>query len=590
MSYSKERTFFNRFKHTSKFSVGRENESLIQILLKRNYYLNQELLETKNFINNYMLQFQECNNYINKLETENKELKDKLELVEANQRVLLNMFFGTKGGTCKENPDKEKNSDKPANNNNTCETDDKKKPGGQYGHKGSGRKIPDNLKTVEEIIDVSDEKKTCPHCGKIAGEISGLEQESWEISCEKIYYLKKIIRKVFKPICNCEGTNKLIIAPPPPKIIPKGKYSIDFWVNCLINKYYLHLPINRQLLEMQMHGLFINAGSIFSGLKYLFNNYLIPLYDEMTIQLRNASHWHADESRWYVYLDIENKKNFMWFMWAFKSKDIVLFALDPSRAAKVPGKYLFDIDIEEMKKNDSLLENLTPDKIVNADRFSAYKTLQKLKLILIAYCWAHVRRDFEKVLIKYPKNEELCQWANEWIKKIANIYHINNERIKYPIDSIDYKNQNEKLVSALDQMHIDLNEDCNSQIQADIINSFNNHWSGLTIFVDKPEIPMDNNDIETKFKSVCLGRNNYSGCHSEWGGNLAAYVFSINHTCLINNICPKKYLYYYFSECAKLGKAPSKDKISDFLPHNLSPELKIKLKLDKKEKNIDSNV
>ena len=82
---------------------------------------------------------------------------------------------------------------------------------------------------------------------------------------EKVYYLKKIKRKVYKKSCHCP--NPIITAPAPPKIIPKGKFSIEFWADVLINKYRNHLPVERQLAEMKEYGLNVSAETIFGRTK-----------------------------------------------------------------------------------------------------------------------------------------------------------------------------------------------------------------------------------------------------------------------------------------------------------------------------------
>ncbi len=46
--------------------------------------------------------------------------------------------------------------------------------------------------------------------------------------------------------------------------------------------------------------------------------------------------------------------------------------------------------------------------------------------ILIAFCWAHVRRDFISVAKDWPKLEG---WALQWIQSIGTLYYLNELRI-----------------------------------------------------------------------------------------------------------------------------------------------------------------
>ena len=160
-------------------------------------------------------------------------------------------------------------------------------------------------------------------------------------------------------------------------------------------------------------------------------------------------------------------------------------------------------------------------------------------LLLIAYCWAHVRRDFIYLQTKYPQNIPLSLWAKEWIVKIGNLYHSNNERIKHKPGEPAFIEQNEKLKTALEKMSDEMQKEYEHPAQIDVMNSLKEHWEGLTLFVEHPDVPMDNNSLERMLRPMVLGRKNYWGNHSLWGGHLSAAMFSIIQTCLKHNISPE---------------------------------------------------
>ena len=96
------------------------------------------------------------------------------------------------------------------------------------------------------------------------------------------------------------------------------------------------------------------------------------------------------------------------------------------------------------------------------------------------------------------------------------------------------------------------------------------------IFVDNPDVPMDNNEAERRLRMPVVGRKNYYGSGAVWSGTLSAMLFTIFQTVLINNINPKLFLQAYFEACAKNGgEAP--DNIDEFLPWNLSNKNKAQL-------------
>ena len=202
----------------------------------------------------------------------------------------------------------------------------KRPRGARVGHRGNGRIIPDALPVVDTVMESEESDLICEKCGKAADVKPGLERVSYQVAVKKQYYLKKIIRRTYAPTCTCGMQSSLITAPPMTQIIPKGKYSDDIWVDFLICKYMNHSPIDRQLFEMVQAGINIKAGTVFKGLKKIYFNHLNPLYEMLLSDLRVAERWHADETRWKMFLGEGSE---LWYMWAFKSENIVAFVLDP---------------------------------------------------------------------------------------------------------------------------------------------------------------------------------------------------------------------------------------------------------------------
>ena len=68
--------------------------------------------------------------------------------------------------------------------------------------------------------------------------------------------------------------------------------------------------------------------------------------------------------------------------------------------------------------------------VIVCDRYSAYKRLVRLLggLVILAFCWAHVRQDFIECL---AGQVELTQWCQGWIELIASLYRLNDERLEH---------------------------------------------------------------------------------------------------------------------------------------------------------------
>ena len=83
--------------------------------------------------------------------------------------------------------------------------------------------------------------------------------------------------------------------------------------------------------------------------------------------------------------------------------------------------------------------------------------------------------------------------------------------------------------------------------------SLGNHWTGLTVFVEHPEVPMDNNTAERSERGPVVGRKNYYGSGSVWSGRLAAMMFSLSQTLCLWGLNPRLWLTAYLEACAQAG-------------------------------------
>ena len=86
-----------------------------------------------------------------------------------------------------------------------------------------------------------------------------------------------------------------------------------------------------------------------------------------------------------------------------------------------------------------------------------------------------------------------------------------------------------------------------------VLESLGNHWTGLTVFVEHPEVPMDNNTAERSERGPVVGRKNYYGSGSLWSGRLAAMMFSLFQTLCLWGLNPRLWLTAYLEACAQAG-------------------------------------
>ena len=119
--------------------------------------------------------------------------------------------------------------------------------GQQPGAAGHGRRGHAHLPVQVEAHDVEPERRRCPACGDEYGAHGSEDSEQLEIEVRA--YRRVIKRRRYRRSCQCAAAPRLITAPAPARLIPKGILGISVWVTVLIDKYLLYRPTYRLLAD-----------------------------------------------------------------------------------------------------------------------------------------------------------------------------------------------------------------------------------------------------------------------------------------------------------------------------------------------------
>ena len=304
---------------------------------------------------------------IEKLNTIIKTQKGKI-------RDLTNRVFGKKN--------EKKNSKKKESESKTKGSGAKQKRGQQPGTEGHGRTERPDLARVEEPVDFLEIPK-CPKCG--LAYLPDDHKESEVIEVEVKAHTRVIQRSCMKKGCTCKGVPGTLTAPMPPKVLPKSPYGISIWENVLLSKFHYCQPTNRLLGQFAELGLPISAGTITGGLNRL-KELFKPVYEALYDQQMTEDRFHNDESMWKVFESVEGKIGNRWWLWVSRSVSVVFFKIAPGRGANVVVEHFNNTEQQKI--------------IVICDRYSAYKSLaRQLSFIILAFCWAHVRRNEKLALM-----------------------------------------------------------------------------------------------------------------------------------------------------------------------------------------------
>lgn len=433
----------------------------------------------------------------------------------------------------------------------------KRRRGQQPGVKGPQRQVRADL--PEQIIHHTLEpgQLVCPGCGKVRPELS-LREESHEIGWEVRLVRRRHVRHRYGPSCQCPQGRGIRTAPKPAKLIAKGLLAVDFWVEVLLKKFEFQQPLQRTIREVAAHGMHLSGGTLSGGLKKI-KEMVQPLAGQFVLHRRQGTHWHLDETRWPMFCLPQGKGRQLWWFWVVVSPEVTAFMLEPTRSGQVAQDFF----------------PKGTHGIVSVDRYAGYFALLgpdwSLKL---AYCWSHQRRDLVNAVQSADRGRG---WADQWVELINQLFGTNARRrqawFQGPSAAFGPLDQSvrQQVQQLEERMDLELAGGELRPEQEKILQSMRRHWTGWCVFVEHPQVPMDNNAAERANRPLAVGRKNFYGSGSEWSGELACACFTLLATLRQHRRCPRKYFQTYLEACARAGgRAPAN--LAEFLPWKWSAE------------------
>ncbi|RJX24496.1 MAG: hypothetical protein C4554_08945 [Dethiobacter sp.] len=345
------------------------------------------------------------------LASAHEKLKKKYCRTKGAAATYLHMLFGQSSE--KSSSEKEQTASEKTETGDATPNSGRKR-GAQPGHKGHGRKIPEDLPVVYRTIEVPEEERFCSICGKECEPVP-LTENSSEIDVEIKMCQVVTIRQWVKRTCDCEDAGpRFVTAPKPPQAIAKSKFSHNLLVLLIVLKFMFAVPLNRVLNLLGLQGETISAGSVSGAFRKCLELFE-PLYQALAKESRCEKRWNVDETSWMSFIQFPgDKKNYLTWMWVFVSQKVILYIWDPSRSSSVPLAHLGHL----------------ARGILTADRYGAYKKLvSMLSGLVITFCRVHFRRDFlraalaDKTLERKEKRPRLSKGPGKGYREDGRNHH-----------------------------------------------------------------------------------------------------------------------------------------------------------------------
>jgi transposase len=426
----------------------------------------------------------------------------------------------------------------------------RRRRGQQRGAPGHGRRSYDHLPTTEVVHRPSPEALVCPSCGYPYAEGPGEERSEelhWEVVLTRVIHR----RPRYHRTCSCPGVKGLLTAPPPPKVIAKGRMSAGLLARLVVAKYVVGTPCSRLAKALAMEGAELAPGTL-AGLLAALAPLLAPL--AAAIRARNAASavLHVDETSWPVFVVVVDGERRRWWLWVFVGEDSVAYVIRPDRSATVLADHLgVELDDEAPCLPGGPV-------VVCSDFFSAYQRLgRSVEGFTNSWCWAHMRRHVVAAAKAHPRTCGV--WAKQWLERIGELFATHRRLVLAEPGSHDAgvaRAELARVVHDIDATRaIEAVDPHTPRAAAKVLATLEREWEGLMVPI-AAEGDLDNNSAERALRSPVVGRKNYYGSGAAWSAQLAADAWSITATVALAGWNPLTHLEAYLTACANNGGRP----------------------------------
>jgi transposase len=392
---------------------------------------------------------------------------------------------------------------------------------------GRGR-LPAHLPRIERVL--MPESTACPCCQGPPVEIGADTSERLDVIPARFQVL--VTRRPKLACRACEGV--VLQAPAPARLIEGGMPTEATVAHVLVSRYADHLPLYRQAQILARQGLTIGRAVLASWVGTAAAE-IAPVVARMREILLTSVRLFADETTMPV-LDPGRGQTKTGFAWAMARDDRPWGGTDP---LAVVFRYAPGRGAEHAR---ALLAGYTG--ILQCDGYAAYKGLAALEGggpgATLAFCWAHVRREFIELARK-----KTAPIAAETLARIAALYAVEAEIRGQPPEARRATRQArsrplvEDLFAWLQQQLARLP---GGSPTAGAIRYALNHREGLQRFLEDGRVDMDSNTVERAIRPVVLSRKNALFASGDDGGRRWADLASLVETCKLNGVDPQRYL------------------------------------------------
>jgi hypothetical protein len=279
-----------------------------------------------------------------------------------------------------------------------------------------------------------------------------------------------------------------------------------------------HLPLHRLVRILERSGLAVTRQTLWDQMQALAEA-LRDTYQRIFRELRVAPLLHADETGFLVTTRSRSQRQ---TLWSLSTSELAYYAV--ARKDYEAGK--------------ALLGGYEGIAVVVG--YAVYPMLARAGPLRVAHCWAHTLRKFRDAAEHRPAE------CGQVMGLIAKLYQIERKATAIRPDDLAYRarkrdTQSRETIAEIKRWALAQNGLPRSDFMK-AVRYMLARWEGLTLFLDEPLVPLDNNHAENSLRGPVVGRKNYLQFRSTAGCEVGAILYSLCESARLQGVPAEKYL------------------------------------------------
>ena len=398
------------------------------------------------------------------------------------------------------------------------------KRGAKPGHAGHNRSLPPRIDRTEEHT-----LQLCPDCGAPVSPCNNpsrvrtriIEDIPKDIQPEIVEH---VIQGCYCPHC------KKTVEPKVPDALPGSRLGHRVCVFAAWLHFGLGLSSSQilQVLNSHLHFKLSGGGLIESA--HRIAGILTPWYDQIALDVKDASVLNADETGWRVL----GKTH---WLWCFCSLDATYYMIDASRGGPALERFFTE----------------AISGVLVTDFWAAYNAVRCLAR---QACLAHLFRELDAT-DKEDESEEWRAFHKALKRLLRDAIRLKTEDL---LDAEHRASRRERLdarlaalVAAVETTH---GSSANANVKR-LVKRLRSHDGHLFTFLDHEGVPSDNNHAEREIRPAVIMRKNILCNQSDQGAETQAVLMTIFRTLRKRGLDPMTEIIQALRTYTVTGKLPA---------------------------------